>query len=249
MGGQHQNSSGGTGQAIDWVRQNRMDNINHVLLLLAPSVRVVQGGLMGQMVQRVGEVLRAIVGQLEDLRKSSAAGETGDARLRGWCCEKLVALLASVRVFCLVTGNPSSTIDGSLVVRGLVEMLTIAGENADPVLLAQSEALVHASASFDWLQLAQSEALVHASTSTYLLVSAAEALAKEGGDAADMDFRLSGLQKLVGMRSLADCCAEAMRAGSLDNVLAVMERTRRQQKSYTGLAEKIWSLLRRLGGR
>ena len=208
-----------------------MDNINHVLLLLAPSVRVVQGGLMGQMVQRVGEVLRAIVGQLEDLRKSSAAGETGDARLRGWCCEKLVALLASVRVFCLVTGNPSSTIDGSLVVRGLVEMLTIAGENAGPVLLAQSEALVHAS------------------TSTYLLVSAAEALAKEGGDAADMDFRLSGLQKLVGMGSLADCCAEAMRAGSLDNVLAVMERTRRQQKSYTGLAEKIWSLLRRLGGR
>lgn len=248
MGGQHQNSTG-TGQAIDRVRQNRMDNINHILLLLAPGMRVVQGGLMGQIVQRVGEMLRAIVGQLEDLRKSSAAGETSNARLRGWCCEKLVALLASVRLFRLVTGNPSSTIEVSLVVRGLVEMLTIAGQNADPVLLTQSEALVHAAASFDWLPLAQSEALVQASASTYLLVSAAEALAKEGGDAADMEFRLSGLQKLVGMQSLADCCAEAMRAGSLDNVLATMERTRRQQKSYTGLAEKIWSLLRRLGGR
>ncbi len=240
---QDQSSSG-----VDWIRPTRMSNINHVLHLIAPGMLVAKGDLASRVVQRVGAALRALVGQMENLRTSRSSGdaavEVRHARRRGWCCEKLVALLACVRMFRLVTLHASTDINIDLLIRGIVEMLTIAGENADPILLAQSEAILYTSLSFHVDATDGSPA----SASTYVLVSAAEALAKEDGDAVGMESRLSGLLKLVSMRSLADHCAEAMRAGSLDNVFAAMERTRKQQKRYTQLAEKIWSLLRRLGG-
>ena len=144
-----------------------------------------------------------------------------------------------MRSLCPVADSVSPMIDVDLIVRGLVEILTIVGENADPFLLAQSEALLNASNHSERVPL---------NGKTNMLVSVAEALACEGSEAR-MEFRLNGLQKLFQMSSLADHCVEAMHAGKLESVVTAMECARNQQKSYTRLAEEIWSLLRRFGGR
>ena len=233
-------------RAIKWVRQTRLNNINYMLHLLATILRVEQDDFPSQILHRVLEALGSLVYKMESLRQKDiqakdskgSADNKSDAYRRGWCCEKLVALLACVRTFCLVTEDLPSTIDTSLISRGLVEMLSIAGENDDPLLLAQSEALIIGFASSS----------SSSQPATDLLVLVAEALAKEADGSGSMEYRLGGLQKLISLPGLADQCAGAMRAGLLDNVFVAMEGTRKQQKSYTGLADKIWSLLRRLGG-
>lgn len=220
------------------LRKFRMKNITYALRLLSSSINFAHDDFVLEIETRVRDSFRSLLKEVQHSREinkvNASETEAHSADMRGWRCEKLVALLACVRTLKLDVNEKSLRVNTNLVMTSLIEMLTVAGENGDPDLLLQYELFINDS----------SACFRQPSASADVFICTVKALALQND--VFMSFRLNTLKRVLQLSSLGDHFAEAVQAGAFDDVMRNMERIRQLKGSHTELAENIWSSLQRL---